>query len=194
MRPTYTVLHDMPGRLRLQIPMLRNQSSHNEVEMFFSAIKGIQTVKVEPIIQTIVIVYNERELTKAKIFKYISIFFRHESLDPLDPIIVNVNPSIRKDIIRSLISGLLLFLAFLKRRYTNRIDLLDYLAVISTAHTVLTHGETNRLRHPDILTGIITLFSLGTSSLLHVCLVTWAVNVLEILHDVNRANQQPFYY
>jgi hypothetical protein len=171
--------------------MLRNHSSFKEIEMFFSAIRGIRDVKIEPIIQTMVIVYNEREVTKRKICQYISLFFRHESLDPLDPIIVNVTPGIRKAVFRSLVTGFLLLVAFVKKRYTSRIDVFDYLVVISTAHTVLTHGGTNRYRHPDILTGIISLFSLGASNLLHVCMVTWAVNVLEILHDIKRANKSP---
>ncbi len=159
--------------------------------MFFSAINGINDVRVEPIIQTMVINYNDRELTKHKICQYISLFFHHESLDPLDPIMVNVTPGIRKDIFRSLVTGFLLLVSFVKKRYTSRIDVFDYLVVISTAHTVLTHGGTNRYRHPDILTGIISLFSLGTGHLLHVCMVTWAVNVLEILHDIRRANTSP---
>lgn len=155
------------------------------------AIKGIRAVRIEPIIQTMVIMYEEGEMTKQKIFQYISLFFHHESLDPLDPIMVNVTPGIRKAIFRSLVTGFLLMVAFVKKRYTSRIDVFDYLVVISTAHTVLTHGGTNRYRHPDILTGIISLFSLGAGNLLHVCMVTWAVNVLEILHDIKRTNKSP---
>ena len=97
----------------------------------------------------------------------------------------------KKAIIRSVVTGLLLLGALIKKRYTSKIDVFDYLVVISTAHTVLSHGEEDRYKHPDILTGIISLFSLGANNLLHVCIVTWAVNVLEILHDIKRANQRP---
>ena len=100
------------------------------------------------------------------------------------------NSGIRKAIIRSAVTGLLLLVALIKKRFINSIDAFDYLVVISTAHTVLSHGK-DRFKHPDILTGIISLFSLGASNLLNVCIVTWAVNVLEILHDIKWTNQRP---
>ena len=98
---------------------------------------------------------------------------------------------LRKAIIRSAMTGLLLLVALIKKRFINQMDVFDYLVVISTAYTVLSHGEEDQYKHPDILTGIISLFSLGASNLLHVCIVTWAVNVLEILHDIKWANQRP---
>ena len=173
------------------MPVLRNHSSFKEIESFFIAIEGITQVRIEPLIQTMIVEYDSTIISKQRICHYTSLFFRHESLDPFDPLFVNVSPGIRKAIFRSIITGVLIIGAFIKRRYTSKIDVFDYVVVISTAYTVLTHGGDNRYRHPDILTGIISLFSLGIHNLLQVCAVTWGVNVLELLNDIKRANQSP---
>ena len=62
--------------------------------------------------------------------------------------------------------------------------LLAYSAVIATGYAVLSHGTNNKLRHPDILIGILSLGSLGPANVLHGAMVTWAVNVLELLHEM----------
>ena len=171
--------------------MLRNHSSVKEIEAFYSTVTGIENVKIEPIIKTMVIMYNTEKISKEKIIQYIILFFQEKTWDPVQSIMSHSTPGIRKAIIRSVVTGLLLLGAVIKKRYTSKIDVFDYLVVISTAHTVLSHGGEDRFKHPDILTGIISLFSLGASNLLNVCMVTWAVNVLEILHDIKRTNQRP---
>lgn len=171
--------------------MLRNYSSPKGIEAFYCSVTGIEKVKIEPIIKTKVILYNTEKISKEKIFQYITSFFQKKTWDPVQSVMAHSTPGIKKAIIRSVVTGLLLLGALIKKRYTSKIDVFDYLVVISTAHTVLSHGEEDRYKHPDILTGIISLFSLGANNLLHVCIVTWAVNVLEILHDIKRANQRP---
>ena len=162
-----------------------------EIERFCCAINGIEKVRIESTIMTMVIVYNSQKVSKKKIFQYIALFFRQKTWDSVQPIMIYSKQGLRKAIIRSAMTGLLLLVALIKKRFINQMDVFDYLVVISTAYTVLSHGEEDQYKHPDILTGIISLFSLGASNLLHVCIVTWAVNVLEILHDIKWANQRP---
>jgi hypothetical protein len=154
----------------------------------FSALKGIKNVKIEPIIQSMVIEYEPNVVSKKLILRYISLFFRQTHFDPLDRLMVQVRPDIRKDILRSICTGFLILIASLRKGISSKPDLLVYAAVISTAYTVLSHGE-NKMRHPDVLTGIFSMFSLGANNILHVAMVTWAVNVLEIFHDMRRSQQ-----
>ena len=170
--------------------MLRNYSSPKDIEAFYCSVTGIEKVKIEPIIKTMVILYNTEKISKETIFQYMNLFFQKKTWNPVQSMVYST-PGLRKAIIRSAVTGLLLLGAAIKKRYTSKIDVFDYLVVISTAHTVLSHGGEDRYKHPDILTGIISLFSLGASNLLNVCMVTWAVNVLEILHDIKRTNQRP---
>ena len=55
----FYLLHDIPGRLRLHIPALENLNDE-EIQSLFSSLKGIEQVRIEPIIQTMMIQYNIR--------------------------------------------------------------------------------------------------------------------------------------
>jgi hypothetical protein len=151
----------------------------------FSALHGVISVRIEPIIQSMVIEYQSEQINRGLVLGYVSLFFKQTHFDPLDDIMVNIRPSVRKDLYRSFLSGLFIFIAYTRRTMKSQPDPLDYAAVISTAFTVLSHGK-NKFRHPDVITGIVSMLSLGAHNILHVTLVTWAVNVLEILHDLRR--------
>ena len=110
---------------------------------------------------------------RLRLFCIIPKRFQKKTWDPVQSVIAHSTPGIKKAIIRSVVTGLLLLGALIKKRYTSKIDVFDYLVVISTVHTVLSHGEEDRYKHPDILTGIISLFSLGANNLLHGPLTYW---------------------
>ena len=97
---------------------------------------------------------------------------------------VHVKPKVRGNLVRSLIAGGLLLFAYIQGTSFKEPTALVYGAVIATGYAVLSHGTQNKLRHPDILTGILSLGSLGPANMLHGAMVTWAVNVLELLHDM----------
>ncbi len=93
--------------------------------MSFKNIIILCSINIEPLIQTIIGEYDSTIISKQRICHYTSLFFRHESLDPFDPLFVNVSPGIRKAIFRSIITGVLIIGAFIKRRYTSKIDVFD---------------------------------------------------------------------
>ncbi len=188
MEPKFYILHDIPGRIRLQIPALRDKTSHAEIETMFSSLKGIRFVRIEPLIQTMLIEYDLVSLTRNNILRYVSLFFQQTRFDPFDSLMVNLKPRLRSDLFRSLVSGLLLFAASIRKTSVNRPDAFDYIAVIATGYTVLSHG-TNKLSHPDVLTGIFSLVSLGAGHMLHISIVTWAINIIELLFDIYQSNK-----
>jgi hypothetical protein len=152
----------------------------------FSSLKGISRVRIEPLINSMVIEYQSDIVNRNEVLEYVSLFFNQTDFNPFNNIIGPVTPTVRKDMFRSIISGLLILVAYTRRTINKRPDSLDYAVVISTAYTVLSHGK-NKLRHPDVITGIVSMLSLGTKNILHVTLVTWAVNLLEIFHDIKRS-------
>jgi len=188
MKLRFYILHDLPGRVRIHVPALQDKTSYKEIEKMFSSIKGIHTVRIEPIIFTMLIQYDKDKLSRENLLRNLSLFFHQTQFNPIDWIMMNIKPRLRKDLFRSLVSGGILFFAFIRKTNVKRPDILDYIAGISTSYTVLSHG-TNKLSHPDVLTGIISLFSLGASNMLQVSIVTWAVNALELLNDFRRGNQ-----
>ncbi|MCD8509884.1 MAG: hypothetical protein LRY73_08470 [Bacillus sp. (in: Bacteria)] len=154
----------------------------------FSSLNGVKKVRIEPIIQSMLIEYEEETIERKTLIQYVSIFFENIYIDPINNFMGKVTPSVRKDLFRSIISGALLLLAFTRKSVRPRPDIIDYAVVISTGYTVLSHGNQgqSKLGHPDIITGIITMLSLGTQNILQVSLVTWFVNLFEILHDMYR--------
>jgi hypothetical protein len=185
MEDKYLIAHDIPGRIRLIIPALGERKDHKFIEDLFSSMKGIVSVRIEPLIHSMMLVYDAQTLKKNVLLKYISIFFKQIRYDPLDDLMVHVKPTVRRDLFRSILSGGLLLLAYARKTAGPRPDMLDYIATVSTAYTVLSHG-TNKLRHPDVIAGIISMFSLGTNNILQVSAITWVVNLFEIFHDMTR--------
>ncbi|PAE33315.1 HMA2 domain-containing protein [Bacillus sp. 7884-1] len=188
MEANYRIAHSIPGRLRLIIRALADKTDYLNIEKMFSALKGVKTVRIEPIIQSMVIEYEPIVVGIKVILRYISLFFRQTQFDPLDRFMVQVRPGIRKDFLRSFGTGFLILIAYLRKGISPKPNLFEYAAVISTAYTVLSHGE-NKFRHPDVLTGMVSMFSLGANNILQVAMVTWAVNALEIFHDMRRSQR-----
>ncbi|MBN8211147.1 hypothetical protein JI666_20725 [Bacillus sp. NTK071] len=186
MEATFAIAHDIPGRIRLIIPALIDKQDHEQISQLFSSIKGIEEVRIEPLIQSMVISYNTSNMNKKIILRFISLFFKQTMFDPLDDFMVTITPALRKNFLRSLVTGFLLLLAYLRKSSVATPGFLDYAVVISTAYTVLSHGQ-NKLRHPDVITGIVSMLSLGTGNILHVATLTWAVNIIELLNDMNKS-------
>jgi hypothetical protein len=180
------IVHEIPGRIRLIIPALGERKDYKSIEKMFSSLNGIVGVRIEPLIHSMMVEYNAQMLSRNVLLNYISIFFKQIRYDPLDDLMVHVKPTVRRDLFRSLLSGVLLLIAYSRKTSGPRPDLLDYLVTVSTAYTVLSHG-TNKLRHPDVITGIISMFSLGTNNILQVSAITWVVNLFEIFHDMSRS-------
>lgn len=184
----YKVVHSIPGRVRLHIPILRQMDEYASITELFESIKGVRSVKIEPIIQTMLIEYDPQEINKRVVLRNVGLFFNQISEDigfMMDP-----KGNFRGDLLKSFVSGALLLVAFLRKNGSMRPDVFDYLVVISTSYTVLSHGE-NRLGHPDVLTGIISMVSLGAQNILKISFVTWLVNLIEVLSDIMKENNKP---
>jgi hypothetical protein len=179
------IAHDIPGRIRLIIPALGEREDYKAIEHLFSSVKGMHNVRIQPVIHSMTLEYDTNSLHRNVLLKYVSSFFQQIRYDPWDDLMVHVRPTLRRDVFRSVLTGLLLLIAYARKTTGPRPDVLDYLATVSTGYTVLAHG-TNKLRHPDIITGIISMFSLGTNNILQVSAITWVVNLLEIIFDMNR--------
>ena len=180
MRSKFYILHDIPGRLRVHIPALRKNQDYVDIQTMFSSLKGIQDVRIQPIIQTVIIQYKLDEISRNQMLRYMSLYFRQQPYYPLN----YLKPKLRGDIMRSLVAGVLLLCAYIQNASFKEPTPLVYGAIIATGYAVLSHGNQNKLGHPDILAGILSLGSLGPANMLHGAMVTWAVNVLELLHEM----------
>ena len=189
MRYKFYILHDIPGRLRVHTPALRKRQDYEAIQTMFYSVKGILNVRIQPIIQTILIQYNSEEIARIQLLNYVSLFFRQQPYDPLNNLMVYVKPKVRSHLLRSLVAGGLLLVAYIQKASFKEPTPLVYGAIIATGYTVLSHGTRNKLGHPDILTGILSLGSLGPANMLHGAMVTWAVNALELLHEMREEKE-----
>ncbi|WP_166239652.1 HMA2 domain-containing protein [Paenibacillus turpanensis] len=185
---SFFITHELSGRIRLIIPALTERNDVKIIERMFRSLQGVTLVRIEPLIQSMVIEYQQTVMKRSALLQFIAVFFKQTRFDPIDDLMVNVKPKHRADLFRSLMTGALLLVAALRKTAGPRPDFIDYLATVSTGYTVLSHG-TNRFSHPDVLTGIISMLSLGHGNLLQVAALTWGVNLLEILHDMNRSKR-----
>ena len=189
MRPKFYILHDIPGRLRVHVPALRRNQDYEALQTLFSSLKGIQDVRIQPIIQTIRIQYKTNEISRNQLLRYVSLFFQQQPYHPLNNLMGHVKPKVRGYLLRSLVAGGLLLFAYIQNASFKEPTPLVYGAIIATGYAVLSHGTQNKLGHPDILTGILSLGSLGPANMLHGAMVTWAVNALELLHEMRDENK-----
>lgn len=177
----YKIVHAVPGRIRLSIPILKKTKDHESIKLMFESITGIEHVRIVPEIKAMIINYNSQELDKRIILKDIGLFFSQLEDDQLPDSFDKKH--MLGDIVKSVISGILILVAYLRRNGRLTPDLFDYLVVISTSYTVLSHGE-NRLSHPDVLTGIVSMVSLGAQNIMAVSLMAWFVNMIEVIVEV----------
>ncbi len=132
--------------------------------------------------------YDKNKLSPKKIIQYIGVFFQQHQLG-----VKPIKCDVRTNLWRSGTSGLLLLVAFYRKyatKVTRKTDTFDYLvAIATTCTTVLAHGDYDRLNHPDVIGGIISMISLGPDHILQVALVTWIVNLVEVINDWRRNSQ-----
>ncbi|REB07224.1 hypothetical protein DVB69_10265 [Sporosarcina sp. BI001-red] len=184
----HKIIHHIPGRMRLYVPVLKYTDDQESICELFQSIKGIQNVRIEPKIGAMIIDYDSIHMCPDRLIRNIGLFF-HQNADDFR-MLQNQSATTRKDLLKSMVTGVLLLIAFIRKTKNPMPDLFDYLVVISTSFTVLTHGE-NKISHPDVLTGIVSMASLGSRKILQVSLLTWIVNLIEVMSEIRNGSADP---
>ena len=179
-----TINHMIPGRIRLTIPALADIEDDSFLKELFESIRGIKNLRVIPLIQSMVIEYDSKILNQNQVLQCVNLFFYQPKKN--SQFSQNqIKKDMRNNIIRSGASGLLLLIALLRKSLKAPPDAFDYLVLLSTSYTALSHGEDN-LSHPDVITGMLSIFSLGPNNVLKAAALTWVVNLFEIINDIKR--------
>lgn len=156
----------------------------------FESIEGVQSIRLEPIIDALIIEYDIMIIDWRSILDASGLYFSHIQKKAENA--QEVGNELKKDVLRSIVSGGLLLISFVRRVKKPMPDMFDYLTVIATSYTVLSHGE-NRLTHPDVLTGVISIALNGTENIMRIASITWIVNLIEVMIDIRKGlQQQPF--
>ena len=186
MKNRFHIIHDIPNRIRLIVPALTGRKDYADIYKLFTQVKGIHKVRIEPIINSIVIEYNAEVIERNTVLRYISIFFYQNNHSPIDHILPHMKSDIKESLFYSLVTGALLLVSVVRKKTNSAPDMLDYLTMISSAYTVLTHGGKDKLKHPDVIAGIISMVSLGPNNITKASAISWGINLLEVLLDLAR--------
>ena len=184
----HKIKHHIPGRMRLFVPALQHMEESESICELFESIKGIERVRIEPMIGAMIVEYDPAIMSGNRLLRNIGLFF-HQIADDFR-VLQDKTSTVRKDLLKSMMTGVLLLIAFIRKTKNPLPDLFDYLVVISTSYTVLTHGE-NKINHPDVLTGIVSMASLGSQKILQVSLLTWIVNLIEVMNEIRTGFASP---
>jgi len=186
MRVKYTIEHVISGRVRLIVPTLKQVHDPMLVQETICLIGGINSVRIEPIIQSIVVTYDETKLHYKQVIEFVQLsVYQYYEKSPLA--LDQAKKDMRNSLIKSAVSGILLLAAATRKTVRSTPDVYDYLAVISTSYTVLSHGE-DKISHPDVITGIVSMLSLGSKNIIQTATLSWFVNLIEIFNDWRRGH------
>ena len=180
----HTINHMIPGRIRLTIPALADIQDYQFIKELFESVRGITKLRVIPLIQSMVIEYDAKLLNQNQIMQCVDLFF-YQPKKNTQFSQNKIKRDMRNNILRSGGSGLLLLIALLRKNINAIPDAFDYLVLLSTSYTALSHGEDN-LNHPDVITGMLSILSLGPNNILKAAALTWVVNLIEIINDIRR--------
>lgn len=189
------VLHDISGRIRVYYPQLifsdevAQRMERNLVELL-----GVQKVRMEPRIGTITVGYDPEQLRAYDLIQALLSFSYYEDT----PLISNQNAknwqSFYRARNRSVVSGCLLVGNYLFKLAGKPSSTLDIFSTIYTGYTVLSHGDRKKgqIRHPDILTGLISSVTLGPGKMNEVAFTSWLMNLFELYHDYQELMRHKF--
>lgn len=75
MEKELTVIHSIPGRIRLQMPIYTEEKNFSVMEELLSSISGIETVTIESITRSMIIYYDANLLKVKDVLHYVSLLF-----------------------------------------------------------------------------------------------------------------------
>ena len=75
MEKELTLLHSIPGRIRLQIPSYADVENFSVIEELLSSISGIEKVTIESITRSMIIYYDVNLLKVKDVLHYVSLLF-----------------------------------------------------------------------------------------------------------------------
>lgn len=68
------ILHSIPGRIQLFIPLLTKVNDPAAIEAMLRSMIGIKFVKLEPTAHTMLIHYDREEIREKDVLRYVSLF------------------------------------------------------------------------------------------------------------------------
>lgn len=174
--PTITILHELPGRLRVQLslPPLKPKSMERAVREH----EGIECVKYTPITKSVLIKFDPNYIRQEELIIRIGVFLSLENNNI--PVQVFSQPQREEMSDFAYYSALLLGLGFVSKyilKTTNYRMVTEWAAGMGTAYAVLDHGwgeiKQTGVFHPEVLSLSYLLISMIRGNFLPAAAFTW---------------------
>jgi len=171
--PQLIILHDLPGRLRLQLP-----EPPHDLDLMISQVKnhpGIRTIDVSPISGTTLIRFDPGEVRREEIILRFALFV---SLEKNGSAVRIYSRAEEPQVARSAFtSGLMLLLVTFLRLIHSESRSLEWVAGLGTIGAVLQHAWDEVRKegnfHPEVLSLIYLLISLNRGNIHSASALTW---------------------
>lgn len=175
-KPTITIAHQLPGRLRLRLSHTLNR--WEQTLMRLSALPGILSTEYTAVSGSLLVRFNPLQVSREKVIIRVALCL---SLDYAKaPVRILAEPEMREWSDSPFFSGLALMAALagrLVRLDSRTVPALDWIAGLSTAGAVLHHGWLELRRHGYYDPEVLSVVYLGTAffrgQFLTASLVTW---------------------
>ena len=176
-KPAVTIVHELPGRLRLRLSHPPRELDRMEASVGTHA--GIRSVAYSPVTRSVLVQFDPQEVTREEIVVRVGLSL---ALDygPA-PVRILAQPEVREMSDSAFYSGLLLGTALVARLLPGEEKtrlLLDWGASLGTIGAVLQHGliEVNRRGNfdPEVLSAVYLITALIRGNFLPAALFTWA--------------------
>lgn len=175
-RPSLTIVHELPGRVRLQASLeIRNPKKMTKT---VKSHPGISVISYSPITKSILVLFDPHVVSREELVIRIGLFISIEN--SAIPIKVLSQPPVSDLSDSAYYSGLSLLIAtILKvlRKDTNNIAIMDWLSGALTSYSVLDHGWSEIKKsgyfHPEVLSIVYLLVSMIKGNIVSAAIITW---------------------
>lgn len=174
--PQLRIIHQIPGRIRLKMNILPEDSK--KMENTVSGHPGIYEVKISPVTRTLLLRFEPRTISQEELIIRAAVFLSLEN--DFCPIKIYSDIEVKEPSNMAFLSGFFVISALgikLFKRFSKIHPMLDWIAGISTAYSILDHGHRELKERgnfdPEVLSVLYLLMAFVQGNHLSASLFTW---------------------
>jgi hypothetical protein len=174
--PQLRIIHQIPGRIRLKMNILPENSL--KMEKTVSSHPGVHEVKISPVTRTLLLRFEPETISQEELIIRAAVFLSLEN--DFCPIKIYSDIEVKELSNIAFLSGFFVMSALgikLFKRFSRIHPMLDWIAGISTAYSILDHGHRELKERgnfdPEVLSVLYLLMAFVQGNHLSASLFTW---------------------
>lgn len=175
-RPSITVIHQLPGRVRLHASLAIKNPAEMKKEVMEHP--GISEISYTPVTKSLLILFEPETVTREELIIRVGLYISIENNNI--PVKVLSQPPVSEMSDSAYYSGMSLVIAAILRiirQDSKNIAIMDWLAGSLTSYSVLDHGWSEIKKsgyfHPEVLSIVYLLVSMIKGNIISAAFITW---------------------